>query len=97
MQLLMGGLSCPHVDYVMVQHEICPGAKKNLLSGCSLYRFSGGNNSGQGTGQQELCSEFCIQNPSQLWHDGGPNVLTLNVVSGAAKARVVMAMFNLPK
>lgn len=54
-----------------------PRCQKTLLSGRSLYRYTGGNNSGQGTGQQELSSEFCIQNPSQFWHDTGHNVLKI--------------------
>jgi len=36
--MIMAGFSCPHVDYVILQHEICPGtnfldAKKSYFLG----------------------------------------------------------------
>lgn len=101
--MINGGFSCPHVDYVMLHHEICPGtnfldAKKTcfLVVACKGVLWVA-TLAGQGPGQQKLSSEFYVKNASQLWHDSDHNVLRLNVASGAIKPRGVVAVFNFPK
>lgn len=93
----MGGLTCPHVDYIMVQYEICPGAKKTYFLGVACTDSLGVTTLDKVLASKNFVQNFAFKIPASSDMTGIIMSLNSIYVSGAAKARAVAAVFSLPK